>query len=160
MQSIKTIFQLPGEAGILQTIHEMKGLVNRSYYHPLIRDRAAKLVAFCKRDMKCDHANLLNWVTSNFNYVRDPTGIEAITDPLTIERDIRNGNMVQGDCDDMVTYLASLLKAVGHRPRFRVMGRNKTLHHVAIICENETHDPTLGLGIIPRNPGRALQFPI
>ena len=86
--------------------------------------------------------------------------MEAITAPLEIEREIIKGNFVQGDCDDMVTYLASLLKAVGHRPRFRVMGKDKTLHHVAIICENETLDPTMGLGIIPLNPGRALQFPI
>ena len=138
----------------------MRKLVNSSYYDPIIRDRASKLVAFCNADKKCDHVNLLNFVTSNFNYVRDPTDIEAITAPLAIERDLRNGQFVQGDCDDMVTYLGSLLKAIGHRPRFRVMGKDKTLHHVAIICENETLDPTMGVGIIPLNPGRVLQFPI
>jgi len=144
----------------MQTVYEMKRLVNASYYHPLIRDRAAKITAFCDRDMKCDHTNLLDWVISNVQYIRDPTDIEAITSPLAMENGIRKGEISYGDCDDMATYLGSLLKAIGHRPRFRVMGRDKTLHHVAIICENETLDPTMELGIIPQNPGRALQVPI
>lgn len=156
--NLTRIFQLPGEAGIIQTVSIMKDLVNRSFYLPEIRDRAAQLTVGCSRYIPCEHSQLLGWVRGRVSYLRDPEGVEAIFTPMNLEERLRENSIAYGDCDDMATYLATLLKAIGHKPRFRVMGRKMTLHHVAIICEGETLDPTLNEA--PRNPGRAIQFPI
>ena len=154
-------FQWPGEMGIHQTVFMMKDLVNRNFIHPLIRERAEFVTQGCERDKSCDHEALTSFVTSNLRYLPDPTGVEALHHPITFyENRLRSGQRVWGDCDDMSLYLATLLKSIGHRPQFRVVGKKKTFHHILVICEGENLDPTMGIGEYPRNPGRAMRIPI
>lgn len=154
-------FQWPGELGIHQTVHMMRNLVNQTYTHPWIRERAEDVTEGCERNKHCDHETLTNWVTSKVRYLEDPTGVEALHHPLTFyEKRLRQGIKVWGDCDDMAMYLATLLKSIGHKPEFRIVGRNKTFHHILVICEGENLDPTMGIGNYPRNPGRAMRVPI
>lgn len=158
---MNSFFQWPGELGIHQTVHMMKELVNRSYGHSWIRERAADVVEGCGRSFTCQHEALNSWIVSNVRYLKDPTNIEALHHPVTFyEKRLRNGQRVWGDCDDMALYLATLLKSIGHKPEFKVVGQDKILHHIYVQCEKAQLDPTMGVGNYPRNPQRILRVPI
>lgn len=157
----KLFFQWPGEAGIHQTLYMMRDLINKNYMHHWIRERAAYITQGCQRNRRCEHQTLTNWLISNVNLLDDPIDIEALHDPISFfEKRLRQNKIVWADCDDMVLYLATLLKSIGHRPEFRVVGKNKTFHHILVICEGENLDPTMEFGNYPRNPGRAMRVPI
>lgn len=158
---MKLFFQWPGEMGVFQTVWQMKALANASFVNPWIRERAALSIEGCGKNPKCHHATLQNFVTSIVNYVKDPKHVEALHHPVSFyEYRIRKGEKVWGDCDDMATYLATLLKSIGHSPAFGVVGQQNAFHHVFVICESEWLDPTMGLGRYPENPGRSIRVPV
>ena len=71
-------FQWPGEPGIHQTVFMMKELVNRTYGHPWIRERAEDVTEGCNRNNRhCQHETLVNFVEANVRYLDDPKSIEA-----------------------------------------------------------------------------------
>jgi hypothetical protein len=152
-------FQLPGDMGVFQSVAQMRSLVNKSFWHPWIRERAALLITRCNRDKKCEEQTLSGWVHNIIQYVGDPAGLEALHDPISFyEARIRQDKTVWGDCDDMSIYLAALLKSIGHSPKFRVIGRGKDFTHVHILCHDNKLDPSMELGNLPRNPSRAIQI--
>ena len=155
--------QLPGDAGVFQTVYMMKELVNRNFLHPHIRERAAQIVRHCNRHFECEDRSLSSYVNRAVQYVRDPAGVEALHDPVTFfEQRLRSGKRPFGDCDDMSIYLATLLKSVGHNPKFRVLSRfkNGSFHHVLVFCHGKNLDPSMTFGRQPRNPSRAVQISI
>jgi hypothetical protein len=143
--------QFYGDAGTFQALNIMREQVENSYLNPLIRERAASLTRLCDRhDRSCEHQTLCGFVRDSIQYVDDPAGIEVLADPVTfVERKLRSGEMVYGDCAQMVPYLASLLKASGHNPKFKVIGDNQAFHHVFIDCEGTELDPTMDPFTIP-----------
>ncbi len=150
--------QLSGDAGTLQTVYMMKQLVNKNFLHPHIRERAASIIAGCNRDKRCENNRLNAFVATNVQYIRDPTGVEALHDPVTFyERMLRSGKRPYGDCDDMATYLATLLKSVGHDCFFRILSRTGgSYHHVHVFCDGMSLDPTLELGKFPTEARKSL----
>jgi len=140
--------QLGGDDGVWQTLQHMTNMVNASFTHPWIRERARTLVAHCRREPICENRTLQGWVNGAVQYIRDPTGVESLFDPVTyIEDSIRRGIKPGGDCDDLSTYLASLLKSVGHSPYFKVVSRyGSDFHHVLVYCDGYDLDPTLSFG--------------
>lgn len=153
--------QWPAEAGTWQTVDMMKKFVQESMLHPWIRDRAAQVTAHCGRDLRCQCIALYGYVKGIMSYVRDPDGTEALHHPVTwVERRLRSGEPIYGDCDDASLYLASLLKAIGHRPAFRVVGQRERLHHVAVVCHNIILDTTVEPGRQYPHPQRAFRVPI
>jgi hypothetical protein len=155
--------QLPGDAGIFQTVYMMKELVNKNFLHPWIRERAARAVSSCGKNIECQDRALLVYVNQAVQYLKDPTGVEALHDPVTFtERMLRNGKKPFGDCDDMSIYLATLLKSIGHKPRFRILSRlhDGAFHHVIVFCHDKNLDPSMTLGREPKNPTRAVQVEI
>ncbi len=155
--------QFPGEAGIFQTVSMMRDLVNKNFLNPIIRDKAARIIASCGRDVNCQDRALLTYVNQAIQYVSDPANTEALHDPVTfIEARLRNGQRPYGDCDDFSIYLATLLKAIGHHPRFRVLSKMEDgqLHHICVFCHDKTLDASMKLGNYPRNPTRAIQIDI
>jgi len=154
-------FQMPGDMGVFQTVSAMRSLVNKSFWHPWIRERAALLVGTCRRDRECENQVLSAWIHNVVQYLRDPADLEALHDPITFyEARIRRGQQVWGDCDDMSLYLASLLKSIGHTPKFRIIGRGNEFTHVHILCEGVSLDPSMEMGNLPRNPSKAVQVEI
>lgn len=151
-----------GDAGIFQTVYMMKELANKAYLHPWIRERAAKIVNGCQRDSRCEDYALSNYLRVTIQYVRDPVDTEALHDPVTFyEQRLRRGLTVFGDCDDMSTYLAALLKSIGHQPYFRVLARTgNDFHHVHILCHNNLLDPTMKAGTFPAQASRAMQIKV
>jgi len=154
--------QLPGDSGVYQTIYMMKDLVNKSFLHPWIRERAASILQNCNRSPACEEYGLLGWVRNKVQFIRDPTGVEALHDPIAFfEARLRAGQRVFGDCDDLSMYLATLLKSVGHTPLFRILSRTgNTFHHVHVVCHGRLLDPTMELGTLPRKAMRAVQIKI
>jgi hypothetical protein len=146
-------YQLGGEAGTIQTVGMMRTLVNRAVIHPWIRQRAIRLVTWCKRNIVCEERTLTGYTNRAISFIRDPAGTEALHDPVTFyEARIRQGIKPAGDCDDMAMYLATLLKSIGHRPMFRLIDRLGTggFHHVMVHCHGVDYDPTLST--VPDEP--------
>ena len=131
--------QRGGEAGIVDTLGHMGRLVTQACVHPLIRKQAMQAIQHCGvNDKICQQAALMVWVQRMMKFVRDPHGIEALHDPVMIATAIEQGKQPYGDCDDFSMYLASLLRAVGLRANFRVVGFNGgKLSHVYVTGPKE-----------------------
>lgn len=65
-------------------------------------------------------------------FVHDPTDHELIADPVVIADGVARSGFAFGDCDDYVVYMAALMKAVGLRPAFKIVGQNGQFHHVLV----------------------------
>ena len=144
--------QSGGIAGIQHTLGVMRMLTNRAFTHEIIRAQAAHAIAHCPpADKTCQQAVLLSWVKRKMRFVRDPEGVEALHDPVTVAMAIHQGKMPWGDCDDFSMYLAALLKSVGLPATFRAVGFNgRALSHVYVVGPGNTKlDPTRDLW----NPG-------
>lgn len=137
--------QLGGDDGVWQTLQHMANIVNESFTNPWIIERARTIVSHCRRNLICENRALQGWVNGSMQYVRDPTGVESLFHPVSyVEASIRNGQKPGGDCDDLSTYLAALLKAVGHSPQFKVVSKvGSDFHHVLVYCDGYDLDPTL-----------------
>lgn len=153
--------QWPGEAGTVQTIRMMRSMANEGAMHPWVRDRAAQVTAHCGRDQACQCRALYGYVKNVMPYVRDPADLEALHHPASwVERRLRSGKPVYGDCDDASLYLAALLKAIGHKPAFQVMGQGDRLHHIAVRCHDILLDTTVEPGRQYPQPRRTLLVPV
>lgn len=87
---------------------------------PLIRKLALNIIS----DQKIPSNNYIDealalgdYIKNTVRYVRDPSGIEYLQDPLTIISQMQAGEAC-GDCDDMALLVAALLLSVGHEPSF------------------------------------------
>lgn len=136
--------QANGAAGVRQTLKTMAGLANGALLDPAIRDQAAAAIAGCpKGDKRCQCYALMIWVNRKVRYVPDPRGIETVHDPRLIARGIASRKQVYGDCDDLSTYLAALLKTVGFAPTLRAVGYDgNPFQHVYVCCDGLKLDPT------------------
>lgn len=146
--------QSGGAAGVQQTLAHMVRLANGAMLDALIRDQAVKATSGCFRTSKdCMCYSLLTWVMRTVRYVADPYGVEMLHDPRLIARGIAERRQVYGDCDDMSTYLAALLKSIGLRPSFRAVGYDgKPFQHVYVVCEGLKLDATKVPGRISYRP--------
>lgn len=159
--TVNVYHQLGGEAGIMQTLAIMKSMASRAALHPWIRQRAISLVSYCKRNRLCEERTLTGWTNGAINFIRDPYGAEALHDPVTYyEARLRQGIKPAGDCDDMTTYLAALLKSIGHNCYFRVIDRSGTgYHHVLLYCDGRDFDPTM-IAVPLEKPKRELYIEV
>jgi len=136
--------QSTGVLGVRQTLSMMAGLANGAMLNALIRDQAAAAVSGCgKGNRACWCAALMLWVNRSVRYVPDPAGVELLHDPRLIARGIAEKKQVYGDCDDMSTYLAALLKSVGLSPVLRAVGYDRRpFSHVYVMCDGIKLDAT------------------
>lgn len=136
--------QASGVLGVQQTLQRMKGLIYGGMLDPVIRDQAAFAIGGCdKGNRACICASLASWVNRRVRYVKDPHGVELLHDPRLMAHGIAKHKIVYGDCDDMVMYLATLLKSVGEAPILRAVGYdNRPFSHVIVTCHGWKFDPT------------------
>jgi len=112
-----------GLSGNLKTIRVMREVARKRATHPLVRRTALAVLRASgvqDHDYPGEAVALGRWVQSRIRYVKDPTGVEQLTDPVTMLERISRG-VAQGDCDDMALTLAALLLAAGHEPYFRAV---------------------------------------
>lgn len=110
-----------GQAGNMQTLRTMNKLAHEKAGDPTVRKLALNILNFY--DVPSHHfadeaIAIGKFVQENVRYVKDPTGIEQVHDPVMLIEQISRG-IARGDCDDMALLTASLLLSIGHTPVFR-----------------------------------------
>lgn len=101
----------------------MRRLVNDSLADRQVRKVAARIVAGCPpRDCRCRVGKLRAYVASVWRFLRDPKNVELLQAPRVLLDTIGENGYVRGDCDDAAILGAALVKAVGLRARFVVVG--------------------------------------
>lgn len=136
--------QAGGEAGVKQMLRAMAAQARSGQFDPLIRSQAALATSGCPRgNPACLALALTSWVQRKVRYTPDPADGEALKTPALMAREVE-GNVAFGDCDDMSTYLAALMKSVGLAPvSFRAVGYNgKPYQHVYVAWRGQPFDPT------------------
>lgn len=142
--------QLPGAAGIVQTLGLMRAMTNQAMAHPLIIQHAARATEHVgRRNPKGAAVAIGEWVRGHMRYFPDPLREERLTNPATIAKAIHQRKKVFGDCDDMSMYVAAMAKAAGLQPTFHATGRNDRIHHVYTEVAGVPIDPTVSFGVKP-----------
>lgn len=106
-----------GLTGVLQTLAQMRKMVNQSRLTPQIRQTATQAIFLTPEKDEWSEVNaLFQLVRDGVRYVKDVHDVETLSTPeKTLEGKI-------GDCDDQTTLLAALLESVGYPTRFVVAG--------------------------------------
>jgi hypothetical protein len=153
----QSVPQLPGAAGIVQTLGIMKAMVNESIDHPIIRQHAARATEHVTRGNQREMALAIGeWVRSHVRYFPDPLHKENLTSPGVMATAVHQGKKVFGDCDDMSMYVAALAKSAGMQPTFHGVGKGKQFHHVYTEVAGVAVDPTVSFGVQPFNASRRI----
>lgn len=148
-----------GVEGNYETVRLMSEIAHGRKGHPAVRQLALKIV----RDAGVGSMNYADeaiaigeYVQKHVRYVRDPEGIEQLTDPIILIEQIKFDE-AQGDCDDMALFIATLLLAIGHEPFFRMV-RYKALspffNHIYVVDyerNDETREERIVLDAILKN---------
>lgn len=113
----------PGEAGISEMLAVMAGLVKTANLRGIV-DRIAGAIS---RDAAASGGDQLvgvyDFLRRHIVFKTDPWGTDQVTAPDTMLTRIAAAGRTSGDCDDVATLGAALVRALGHQPVFLVMGR-------------------------------------
>lgn len=111
------IEQLPGAAGVAQTLNLMRGLTRMGKVNPAIREITAQITnGLPQKDFRGEIARVHDFVKNHIRYLKDIRGVETLQEPwVTLE-------IGAGDCDDKSVLAASMLESIGHPTRFVAMG--------------------------------------
>lgn len=83
---------------------------------PVRETTLALLASVPQKNWRAEVSRLFYFVRDRVRYTRDIRGVETVQTPVkTLE-------YMQGDCDDQVTLLASMLETIGHPARFVAIG--------------------------------------
>jgi transglutaminase-like putative cysteine protease len=115
---VHTLRSIPsGDAGVIETLKEMRSIVRAWKVAPVILQRATEIIRPCGgKDWSCQVRRLHAFVRDRVRYQLDVRDVETIRTPeLTLRERV-------GDCDDKSVLLASMLEATGHPTRFIALG--------------------------------------
>jgi len=126
----------PGAAGTLQTLHVMRELVREGSKDVNVREAALKAVRHvAPRDYVGEVRALFGAVQRGIRFTRDPVDVETLQAPrYTLA-------IGAGDCDDMTTLLAAMIRSVGHGVKLaaRAIGTNPAtpavFRHVYLVAD-------------------------
>jgi Transglutaminase-like superfamily len=108
-----------GDAGVSQTIQEMRSLVDQALRDPSILRTAKDIVRSVPAfDDYAEAQALYNWVRQNIRFTKDPVDKETLYPPSELLQ-IR-----AGDCDDISMLLGTLLMAIGYPARLMTVAAN------------------------------------
>jgi hypothetical protein len=112
---------LSGDAGVEQTIDQMRGLVDQALRDPSIIRQATDIVRGVSAFDDLGEANAIyEWVRGNIRFTKDPVNKEKLYPPAEL-LDIR-----AGDCDDISMLTAALVMAIGYPARFVTVAASQT----------------------------------
>lgn len=138
----KRFRKLDGDRGVIQTVKIIRALANQFKKDIRLRELAGDIVRPYRKNVDKIEA-VFDWIKANVKYVRDIEGIETIHTPYKI---LRQG---YGDCDDLATISATLLKAVGYKVFYVVTSNrpDKKFNHIFLIVtdgrQKYIFDPTI-----------------
>lgn len=122
-----TLLGVPsGIAGVKNTLSLMRQLIRQYKKNIVIRQLALAIVDGQKqKNFHAEIRKLFEFVRDRIRYVKDVNQVETLQTPTkTLE-------IKQGDCDDKVMLLASLLESIGHPTRLIAVGfRRNIFSHV------------------------------
>jgi hypothetical protein len=120
-----------GMKGIWQEVDRMIEYVRQYSADPEIVDFARTLVLGCDaRNVRCEIEKIHEFVLKHVRFVQDPTHREVISTPVKMLDDVEDKGRATGDCDELSTFEATLLAALGIMPRFRFGGEGREIYHV------------------------------
>lgn len=106
-----------GYPGIVQTLRQMRALVNQYRVDPLIRQCAIGLIFLTPEKNQLSEVDaIFSSVRDSIRYVRDIVDVETLATPI-----ITLASQA-GDCDDQVVLLSTLVESVGYPTRFVIAG--------------------------------------
>lgn len=107
--------------GYRHTLSEMRRLVDSGRRSPSVVARARELTRHLEdRDVGAEVHTVHDFVRDNVRYTNDPWGVETLTDPRDMLREVDMAGRASEDCDSHVVLEASLLESLGHPTRFQV----------------------------------------
>lgn len=127
-----------GARGNLKTVDYMIKIARKVSGHPEVRQLAENILSYYNtKDMYYLDESIAigDYVKKFVRYVRDPNGIEMLTDPLTMIDKLKR-NEAKGDCDDMALLIATLLLSIGVQPYYAIVKYNKSsrgFNHIYVI---------------------------
>jgi hypothetical protein len=108
-----------GEAGTLATLEAMSAVVDDAQRSPLVVQVAATIAASApNRDYAAQLLALDQLCRDVFIFKPDSWGYEDIRHPDQLITEIRNNGRTACDCDDVSTFGASIIRALGRKPFF------------------------------------------
>ena len=115
-----------GVAHTADTVARMATLAREGSHTYAIRSLATRITHHVPgKDTRGELAAIYQWVRDTIRYRYDPRGLEWIQAP---DRTVQEK---AGDCDDMAILIAALAQSIGHRTRFRTVGKtDKRQSHV------------------------------
>lgn len=114
MPTVRSINIASGDLGTDQTVHEMANLIRAGALTPQVRNVASRLVAGMSDPVRQMLA-LRQWLSSHFQFVRDPASGELLHDTTYLLNQVANEGAAIGDCDDAAILGGALACAVGFR---------------------------------------------
>lgn len=140
------------------TIRWMGEIARRASVDARIRQRARQLtVGLPAFDHDAEIARVYEFVLGHVRYLRDPDGVEYMTDPVELDRQVDEGTAAE-DCEGMILYALSLLASMGIPGLFAAHGFDSRLqrqfsHCSAVVINPRTKRATWF------DPVGALEFP-
>lgn len=80
------------------------------------------------KDYRSEILAINNFVWSHCRYMRDPRTVELVQAPHKVTEQLQRGLIPQLDCDDMTSYICSLLLSVGCKCRAVTVAFNHMFH--------------------------------
>ena len=116
----------------------MRKVARKYSGHPLVRQLAVNILNHCNTDSHnhVDEARCIGeYVQKHVRYVKDPDGIEYLTEPVLMIKKIMEGE-ARGDCDDIACLIATILLAVGIQPHYAIVKyreTSKSFNHIYVV---------------------------
>jgi hypothetical protein len=108
-----------GYSGAPQTIAVMRKAVLEDASHFDTRQLAESVCeGLDSKDYTSEYTALYHFLLQRTRYMRDPRRVELVRAPYLVSRQIMAGRRPSLDCDDMATWLAAAVLAVGGRAEF------------------------------------------
>lgn len=125
-----------GYAATVGTLRAMCDLVARRHTEPELRARMRAITAgLPSGDFDAEIAAVWRFILAHVRYLRDPLGVEHVTDPLELDREIDEGDgTAQEDCESIALYAATLFASAGYRSAFVVIGRDPSAPDLYTHC--------------------------
>ncbi len=122
-------YKIPwGDQGTKAVIKRMVGFARSGSVHPIVRNVAVDILhseGIEGRDSTSQLLAIRDWLDSNVEFMRDPSGAELVQTPARMIADLTDParpSILRIDCDDAAVLAAAIGKAMGLRARFVGVG--------------------------------------
>lgn len=110
-----------GDAGAMQTVNRIAGMIRASREVPAVVFTARRIVAPVEsRDQRVIAFAIARWLKSVWKFVDDPTEQELLVTPERALAFLQEAGYIAGDCDESAALGGALAAAVGLYPLLNV----------------------------------------